>query len=125
MGHYFMRGQPIFFPEIREAHSEKLRAFGIYRGIVFLLPVAAVPMVASCAMVPVACRPGPSRSRPAPVAIVPVIAAAAAINPITVDPDIAITRRYRAGIYNVRGLVADIAVDCTAGCGETAHYSDD
>jgi hypothetical protein len=53
------------------------------------------------------------------------VIAAAAINPIAVDPDIAVSRRYGTGIHNLRRLIADIAVDHTAGCGETARYSND
>src|ERR1700722_12895690 len=85
-----------------------------------LLPVAAVPVIASGAMVPATRCPGSSGPCPAPVTVVPVIAAAAA-DPVTVEPDITVARRHRPGIYNIGRLVADIAVDCTAGCGETAR----
>jgi hypothetical protein len=54
----------------------------------------------------------------------PVVAATTP-NPIAVDPDITVSGRYRAGIDNVGRLVADIAVNRTAGRSETACYSND
>jgi hypothetical protein len=51
--------------------------------------------------------------------------ATASIDPVAVDPDITIARGYRAGIDNIGGLVAYIAVHRTAGGGQTACYSND
>ena len=94
---------------------------GIYRVILCLSPVAAIPAVAAIGMIPVTAFPVAASAGMAPVAVAPGISSAGP-DPVPVNPDIIGAGSCGPCINNFRRLGLHIAIHGTAGGAEGGYY---